>query len=337
VLMTQIRTSAGKMEVLLSGDARAELQRIGEGLDARQPVRVKDGGIVILDPEPTSTAVQEKKDEQRQGTRGPAAGSRQGPTGRKGSPRRSRPAGARPWLRSLSAAYQQQLEDVQGAYPGATLAPDEHGVWLSARSQLLAGLGREAIFLIAFPDTPEVEPRGWAFWSQRGQIEWIGDRHTNFFDGSVCAYSSANDQAWAPGGDLRTLLDLYSVWALRHLHLAVIRRWAGRQYALLDPAGRPFPYYRLVEFNDGELCSCDSGARYGRCCKPQDLTHDFLTAKRQFEALNQGRGIRDRRPPDPVMRCIRDGAALPSIYDVHEPLRFYLSQNHESGQWRRSR
>lgn len=214
--------------------------------------------------------------------------------------------------------------DVQGAYPGATLTLTEHGVWLSARSQLLAGLGRKAIFLIALPDTPEVESRGWAFWQQGAQIEWIGDRHTNFFDGSVCAYS-ANDRAWSPGGDLRTLLDLYSVWALRHLHLAVIGRWAGRQYALLDRAGRPMPYYRRVEFKDDELCSCDSGARYGKCCKPDDLTHDFLTAMRQFQALHQGRGIHDRHPPDPVLHHCRDGGDFPRMYDVHEPLRLYLS------------
>lgn len=214
---------------------------------------------------------------------------------------------------------------MQGAYPGATLTPDEHGVWLSARSQLLAGLGREAIFLIALPDTPEVEPRGWGFWQQGGEIEWIGDRHTNFFDGSVCAYSSTNDRAWSVGGDLRTLLDLYSVWALRHLHLAVIGRWAGRQYALLDADGRPLPYYRLVEFKDDELCSCDSGVRYGACCKPRDLAHNLLAAMRRFQALHQGRGIHDRRPPEHIIRCICDGDDLPRIYNVHEPLRLYLA------------
>jgi hypothetical protein len=198
-------------------------------------------------------------------------------------------------------------------------------VWLSARSQLLAGLGREAIFLIALPDNPDLEPRGWAFWDQGREIEWIGDRHTNFFDGSVCAYSSTNDRAWSPGDDLRTLLDLYSVWALRHLHLAVIGRWAGRQYSLIDPAGQPVPYYRLVEFKDKELCSCDSGARYGNCCKSRDLNHNFIAAMRQFQALHNGRGIHDRRPPDPVVRYSRGCGDLPRIYDVHEPLRVSLS------------
>jgi hypothetical protein len=216
---------------------------------------------------------------------------------------------------------------VQGAYPGATLTPVEHGVWLSVRSKLLAGLGREAIFLIALPDHPNVEPRGWAFWDQGGEIEWIGDRHTNFFDGSVCAYGTT-DSAWWTGGDLRTLLDLYTVWALRHLHLAVFGRWAGRQHALLDPAGRPMPYYRLVEFNDGELCSCDSGASYGKCCKPGDLTHNFLTVMRQFQALHQGRGIHDRRPPELIVRYCRDGGDLPRMYDVHEPLRLFARPSH---------
>lgn len=325
MLVTQIRTSTGKMEVLLSDDARTELQRIGEGMDARRPVRVKDRGIVILDPEAASTAVQEKDDEQRQGAGRPAARSRQRPAGRQGPSGRSRTPGTQPRLRCLSATYQHQLEDVQRAYPGATLIPVEHGIWLSTRSQLIAGLGREAIFLIALPDNPDVEPRGWAFWDQGGEIEWIGDRHTNFFDGSVCAYSTTYDRAWSPGGDLRTLLDLYTVWALRHLHLAVIGRWAGRQYALLDPAGRPMPYYRLVEFKDGELCSCDSDARYGNCCKPHDLAHNFMTAMRQFQALHHGRGIHARQPPEAITRYGRDGGDLPRMYDVHEPLRAYLS------------
>lgn len=313
------------MEVLLSGDARMELQRIGEVLDARQAVRVKDGGVVILDPESTSTAVQEKNDEQRQGPGRPATRPWQRSARRQGPSSRSRPPGTQPRLRRLSAAYQEQLEDVQRAYPGALLTLVEHGVWLSARSQPLAGIGREAIFLIALPDNPDVEPRGWAFWDQGDEIEWIGDRHTNFFDGSVCAYSTTNDRAWSPGGDLRTLLDLYTVWALRHLHLAVFGRWAGRQYAPLDPTGRPMPYYRLVEFKDGELCSCDSGARYGNCCKPCDLTHNFLTAMRQFQALHQGRGIHDRRPPDLITRYCRDGGDLPHMFSVHEPLRACLS------------
>lgn len=313
------------MKAILNDDGLAALQRIGEGLDARRPVRVQNNGIVMLDPEHASPAVQEKCYEQGQGTRRSAARSRQRPPGRKGSTSGSRSPRTRPRISSLSASYQQQLEDVQAAYPGAQLKLDQHGVWLSAQSQILSDLGQEAIFLIALPDTPDVEPRGWAYWNQGGKVKWVGDRHTNFFDGSVCAYSIVKDRAWSPGDDLRTLLDLYSVWALRHLHLELIGRWPGRQHALLDHEGRPVPYYRLVEFQDAELCSCDSGARYGACCKTLDLKHNFWDAMQHFKALHQGRGIRDRRPPNLVTRHMANGAVVPDLCDVHELLRLHLS------------
>lgn len=326
MLVTQIRTSAGKMEVLLNGDARAELQRIGDGLDARQPVRVKDGGIVILDPQPTSTTVQEKNHDQRQSARGPAARSRQGSTRRQGSSDRSRATRAQPRVVGLAGNYARQLEDVQRAYPGATLLPDEHGVWLLARSRVLDGLAREAKFLIALPYTPAVEPRGWAFWEQDGQVEWIGPRHTNFTDGSVCAYHPKLDNAWSPGGDLRTLLDLYSVWALRHLHLAVFDRWVGRQHAMPDAAGRSDPYYRLLQFKEAELCSCGSDRRYGACCRPYDLKLPFLSIKRMFEKRNGGRSILDRAAPPEITASVTSGGrnAPPPILEVHDPLREHI-------------
>lgn len=310
----------------MSADARAELRRIGEGLDARQPVRVTDGGIVFLDPDSAQSAVLETCYEQRQNARRPAARSRQGAARRERPPGRPRPPGAGPWVGRLSAAYQQQLEGVQRAYPGAALDLDQHGVWLFARSQLLAGLSREAIFLVALPDTPLVEPRAWAFWQQGKEATWIGDRHTNFFDGSICAYSPTIDRAWSPGGDLRTLLDLYSLWALRHLHVEVLGRWPGKQYALLAPNGHPMPYYRLVEFKDDELCSCDSGGRYGACCKPRDLTCDFMIEMQRFRAVHGGRGIRDRRPPEPILRWALEGATKPRIYDAHELLQVHLAR-----------
>lgn len=324
VLVTQIRTSTGKMEVMMSVDARAALRQIGSGMDAGQSVRVKDGGYVILDPNPVVTSVLEYDNEQRKGPRRPAAGSRKWAPRGQGAAGRSRKAGAEPRVRSLAAAYQQQLTDVREAYPDACLSQDENGSWLSVRSGILPEIGRKAIFFVALPNRSDVEPRAWAFWEQDGEFEWIGDRHTNFFDGSICAYSPA-DGVWKAGDDLRTLLDLYSVWALRHLHLAVFGCWAGRQYALLDRNGVPLPYYRLVEFKAEELCSCNSGKTYGGCCRPLDLRYDFVSAKRQFEALNGGRSIKDRRPPHAVISHCFENAGLPKIIDVHDLLRAKLS------------
>lgn len=323
MLVTQIRTSTSKLEVLLSADARTELQRIGDGLDARQLVRVKDGGVVILDPQPASTTVQEQNNEQRQRARRSAARSWQGSARRQGPSGRSRSSGAQPRVVGLAGNYARQLEDVRGAYPGATLLPDEHGVWLLARSRILDGLAREAIFLIALPNTPDVDPRGWAFWAQDGQIEWIGPRHTNFTDGSVCAYHPKLDHAWSPGDDLRTLLDIYSVWALRHLHLAVLDRWPGRQYAMPDDAGRSDPYYRLLQFEPAELCSCGTDRRYGECCRSGDLTLPLLSIKAAFEKRNGGRSIHDRAPPPAIAASVTSGGqnAPPFIFEVHADLR----------------
>jgi hypothetical protein len=191
----------------------------------------------------------------------------------------------------------------------------------------LDGLAREAIFLIALPDTAEVAPRGWAFWEQDGTIEWIGPRHTNFPDGSVCAYHPKLDNAWMSGGDLRALLDIFSVWALRHLHLVVFDRWAGRQHAMPDDAGRSDPYYRLLQFNPGELCSCGSDRRYKECCRPGDLKLPLLSIKAAFERRNLGRSIRDRAPPPEIIASVTNGAknGPPAMLDLHHDLRAYLN------------
>lgn len=327
VLVTQTRTSASKMEVLLTDDARAELRRIGDGLDARQPVGVRDEGIVVLGPQPTSMPVQEKSNEQQQGTRGPAARPRQGSTRRQRSSDRSRSPRAGSRIVGLAGSYAGQLANVQRAYPGATLLPDDHGVWLLARSRILEGLGRVAIFLIALPESPAVEPRGWAFWEQDGLVDWIGPRHTNFPDGSVCAYHPVLDKAWLPGGDLCVLLDIHSVWALRHLHLAVFDRWPGRQYAMPDELGRSDPYYRLAQFKEAELCSCGSNRRYGQCCQPHDLKLPLLTIIHAFKRRTLGLGILDRAPPSEILASIAQGGqnSLPPILEVHATLRAHLA------------
>lgn len=319
VLVTQIRTSDSKREAPDDDGVMSVLRLIGAALDERRTVRVIDGGVVVLDEEPATT--EEVEVDYGQESRRPAARSRQGTPRRKRSPERQGASGSRPRVRSLVSGYERQIGDVEKAYPGAKLYRDEHGLWLSAPSLILEGCGRRAIFLIALPDTPDVEPRGWAFWEQGGRQWWIGPRHTNFFDGSVCAFSSAKESIWSPGGDLCALLDIYSVWALRHLHLEFVGRWAGRQHALLDHRGLPDPYYRLVEFELDELCSCQSGKVYGQCCRPSDLACDFPAAMRVFERRHTGRGIRDRGPPKTVVSFVGGMNEPPPIIETHELLR----------------
>lgn len=318
VPVTQTRTSDPGLKAQLSGDAVEVLRQIGVALDQRRTVRVANTGVVLADTPLESDDGKVVDNEQR--SRRPAAGSRQRPAGRKRTPDRPRTAGPRPRIGGLVASYEAQIANVSAAYPGAKLHRDPQGLWLFAESRILEDLQRRANFLIALPDTPQIEPRGWAFWREEEDVTWIGPRHTNFHDGSVCAFSSAKDDIWRPGADLRTLLDIYSVWALRHLHLEHVGRWPGRQYGLLDHLGLPDPYYRLIEFHLDELCSCGSNERYGNCCRAQDLKHDLSSIKVAFERRNGGRSIRERKPPESVVSFLQMNKTWPSILSVHQPL-----------------
>ena len=187
-------------------------------------------------------------------------------------------------------------------------------MWLHVESSVLEGLDRKATFLVALPFEAGLGLVAWGFWSNDEGHRWIGPRHTNFFNGTVCAFAES-DRAWKEGGDLRTLIDLYTVWAFRHLHLEVVGRWAGKQHAL---AGHE-PYYRRMEFKDDELCSCPSGRRYGECCKPADMKLNGLMLKTAFEAA-MGRPFHERAPPRRIIDFVDGRGPLPAIKDVHVPL-----------------
>jgi hypothetical protein len=208
---------------------------------------------------------------------------------------------------------------VQGAYPSLRTFDDQDGLWLLAQSTVLRGLGREATFLVANPYNTSFYPRSWAFWTAGGEHRWIGPRHTNFGDGSICAFSP-DDGVWAPGDDLTLLLDLYSVWALRQLHLEVHGRWPGKQYSLgSDPQVQA--YYRRIECRDDELCGCGSETlRYAQCCKARDVGYDFIALASHFLRSVKG-GFQTRKPPDDVLAFIAGAGALPAMRKAHLELR----------------
>jgi hypothetical protein len=216
----------------------------------------------------------------------------------------------------LRAAYDGQVKSLAEAYPTLRTYPDDDGMWLLARSSIISGLAREATFLVALPYRLGAGPRAWGFWTDDGRDWWIGPRHTNFQDGSICAFSP-DDGAWSEGGDLRTLLDLYSVWTLRHLYLEVFGRWPGKQYALLGADPRVQAYYRQIDCKDDELCGCGSETRrYAECCKPSDLQRDVTQLMPLFLRHVPG-GFTSRRPPPSVEGFIEDRSALPKIAQVH--------------------
>jgi hypothetical protein len=183
-------------------------------------------------------------------------------------------------------------------------------MWLRIESTVLEGLDRSATFLVAVPFTRGAHPRAWAFWNFESGPQWIGRRHTNFPDGSICAYVPQS-RAWVEGGRLDSLIDLYTVWALRHLHLEFIGRWPGRQYS-------SHPFYSLVEFKPEELCSCEKHEpplRYGECCRPEHLKQGFIALKTHFERTQRVR-ITDRNPPKAILDHMDGRASLPEIGEL---------------------
>ena len=178
-------------------------------------------------------------------------------------------------------------------------------MWIKVESAVLDGINRSATFLVVLPFDPDKFPKCWGFWNLPNGPHWIGKRHTNFPEGDVCAFVPES-RAWMPRGNLDALFDLYTVWALRQLHLEEFKRWPGRQYSA-------HPYYALAEFKPDELCSCDQPEpprHYGECCRPKHLAMNLLDLKASFER-KIGFTLSHRMPPHAVLDYIMSGVELP--------------------------
>lgn len=284
---------------------------IGRDLDRGRYPRVYDGGIV----RPSNPSVRsnpqgkENEDEFRKSASGSAARPWERSAGGQRSARRPRPAhSAAPVVEPrIRYQYEGELTVLQTAYPGIKVWRRDEGVWLLAESLIFEGLQKKATFLVAIPFTPGGRAIAWGYWTTAVSATWIGPRHTNFPEGSVCAFEP-RDHTWVIGQPIITLLDLYSVWALRHLHLEMIGRWPGQQSV-------PVLYERILELNDDEFCGCDRGTRrYAECCKASDHAADQVLAALEFANFSGGVG---RRPPDWV---------APVIWGVAEPPAFSALQ-----------
>lgn len=316
--MTQTRTFPIRGEASLGTDVRALLHEVGAALDQHRPLRVHVHGLITVDEQFPVTAATQENGNERQSARRPPARSRERTARRQGAASGPRASGTSPRLGGdvLRASYEGQVKRLAEAYPTLQTFSDEDGMWLFAKSSIIAGLPRKATFLIALPFKPGPGPRAWGFWTGDAEFSrWIGPRHTNFRDGSICAFAP-NEGAWSEGGDLATLLDLYSVWALRHLHLEVLGRWPGKQYGILGADPRAEAYYRQRECRDDELCGCGSETRrYVDCCKASDLQCDFIEAASLF--LQHTGGFASRAAPPSVVNFVQNRSALPKMSEVH--------------------
>jgi hypothetical protein len=181
----------------------------------------------------------------------------------------------------------------------------DKGMWLLVPSRLLSGLRQHALFLVGV-SYGGAAVRSWAFWRDPVvRLAWIGPRHTNYPDGSICAYEPSDD-TWIYGDPLVELLDLYSVWAVRHLHLLSFARWPGAQAVHR-------PYERLLEINAEEHCGCGGPASYAECCRPADSASDRIRDAVDFMFWSGGAS---RSPPRAVVDFAARQGGLDSLNEL---------------------
>lgn len=290
----------------MDAQARQLLLQIGTQLDAQIFPRVKNGGFVMPGEASRSPKILgvEKKDVERErqgGTWQPGQpGAWRGePWARTWQSRQPRPAG-RPGPAGKTppvvgaatrAAYEQEISALENVYPGVQVWKREGCVWLLVESRVLPGLRQHALFLVGLSYI-RATVRSWAFWEDQFTPPcWIGPRHTNYPDGSICAFEPA-DGTWYFGDPLVELLDLYTVWSFRHLHFKTIGKWPGSQAVHL-------PYERLIEIHPDELCGCgNKTAKYAECCRPIDAARDRIRDALDFILWT---GWKLRAPPQAVV------------------------------------
>ncbi len=291
----------------MHADVMQQLQKIGCQLDKNIFPRVKNGGIVMPSDAagPPSTMGVENRNEQTPRPTRPDAGSWKGISGRQRTPRGSwSPRQTAPVIcASLQEKYATELSAVREAYPCTEIWYQEDGWWLLTDSALLPALQPTATFLTGI-SFKQKSARSWAFW-RGGSLGymWIGPRHTNFPDGSICAFEP-RDGTWSFGDSLVELLDLYTLWALRHLHLQVFGRWPGRQAV-------HHPYERFLEIQPDEYCGCGkSDNLYGKCCREKDLARNQIADAVNFLVCFAG-GLRE--PSQSLVKFIHEQKDPPRL------------------------
>jgi len=180
----------------------------------------------------------------------------------------------------IRSIYERDLMQIELAYPESRQWLFDDHMWLLTKSQLTEDGSDPASFLIGITFTLPVSVKAWGFWEG---VTPIGPRHTNYGDGSICAFNPA-DRSWKGGESLVPLLDMYSLWAFRHLHLMKFGYWPGRQHC-------DTRYERFIEVQDFELCGCGSNTKYIECCKASDQNADLLHEAISFN-LRSNNGFR---------------------------------------------
>lgn len=288
--------------------AREVATALSEGRDL---IAGRGGSIAVA--KSTTEKGQEDEQGQRQGLRRsqPAREGRQGASGGTGQ---SRPAVHAGTLLRRELAGLAGVAELRKHYPGTRRFPETggSGVWLAVPISPLGDGGPQAFSLLAVPFDPDLRILAWAFWCRAGKAEWIGPKHTNYPDGSVCAFP-AQAGIWHEALGLTVLIDRHAEWIMRHLILDLDGLWMGRQ----EGASR---YYRLKHTHPQESCTrCCSLRPYENCCRSVD-EREYSEADRIQFLHNYRSDVGEQRPPDVILKWAQAGGKPPRMRRAHPEL-----------------
>lgn len=286
------------MKIRLADHLLQYLSELGQAFDiGRTPIAFDGGRVGFLELNTKETESEPSRE------RGCATGSRQGTAGGQGSANQ----GPRIGRAEIEALCVAGLDDLRSAYPTLVYRVED-GLWLVVRSKLLGPDGPQVIFVVAIPFITELAPRAWGFWRAGTCPAFIGPRHTNFPDASICAFGT-DDGAWTLDDGSVRLVDLYSSWVVRHLYFMHFGRWPGRQHGLSA-------LYRRMEFHPDEWCGCGAHRRYKECHQAADaLLSDADARAEHFRIM--GSDYCERSPPPSVLKFVKSGwKRLPALRSV---------------------
>jgi hypothetical protein len=165
------------------------------------------------------------------------------------------------------------------------------GAWVTGRIQPIPFLQDGATVVLFYPFDQGLIVRAWAWWDCG---VWIGPRHTNYGDGSICAFEPSDTVGvWRPGDPLLRLLDFISCWIARQIYFLHNGRWPG-------PQSLHTAFERVNEHRPGELCGCGAAAPYENCHQPADL---LLSPKARLLEFKRACPNPSRSPPRSFADC----------------------------------
>lgn len=263
------------------------LEEVGRHIHAGGQPFVFDGGRVGL----SQCDYEDNEDEQRQAAFRPPARSREGQRARSG-PR----AGARSYSDAFSsgaleAAFGTEFRVLVRQYK-AVKFEEKDGFWVVIKAKPFGFDGPQAHILLAVPSDRSILPKAWAFEAVGTQPRAFPPKHTNFPDGSICAFDPKRN-VWNSSHGLLALVDHYAVWLVKSWHRTILGWWPGGQDGVCA-------FYRRREFVPNELCGCGSGVAYGLCHRQADIQMPEADARQQFKNWF-GCDYFERRVPDELL------------------------------------